>query len=67
MKNKNKEIARHLVTGYLHGLTNCSFEEKLGELALVCNSDERLLEHINMMLDILQKAKKEIENDKGTH
>ena len=64
---KNKEVARRIVSGYLNSLNGFSFEERVAELALITNDDERLLEHVNMMLEYLQAAKKELENDRQTH
>lgn len=60
---KNKEIARKIAVGMINQ-SNVSFEEKLVELANVNVSDEILLEHIDIMIEILEAAKKEIEENK---
>ena len=57
----NKKIARKIVLGYINGCYNLSFEDKLVEIASVNEDDDVLLEHINIMIEILEKAKKEIE------
>lgn len=60
---KNRDIARKIAVGMINQ-SNVSFEEKLVELANVNASDEILLEHIDIMIEILEAAKKEIEENK---
>ena len=57
----NKEVARKIVLGYINGCYNLSFEDKLVEIASVTEDDGVLLEHITIMIEVLEKAKKEIE------
>lgn len=54
------EIARKIVTSYVH---NCvlNFEEQLVELYHIKEDNKYLLEHIEAMLEILNKAKQELE------
>ena len=59
----NKYIARKIVCGYINS-TALDFEEKLVELAAVNESDDTLLEHINVMLKILEDARKDILDSK---
>lgn len=61
---KNRDIARKIVSGFIKTTTSFSFEEQLIELASVNDSDEVLLEHIDIMIEILEAAKKEIEENK---
>ena len=60
---ENRDIARKIAVGMINQ-SNVSFEEKLVELANVNASDEILLEHIDIMIEILEAAKKEIEENK---
>lgn len=57
---ENTTIARKIVLGYINSV-GLDFEDKLIEIANVNTSDEYLLEHINIMLEVLNKAKKELE------
>ena len=59
--NPSVRMARTIVLGYLNKSQALSFEEKLAELSLVNTEDERLLEHIDVMLHILNEAKKVLE------
>lgn len=56
---ENTTIARKIVLGYINSV-GLDFEDKLIEIANVNTSDEYLLEHINIMLEVLNKAKKEL-------
>ena len=56
----NKEKARRLVTACID-VTYGTYVEHLAEIALVNDDDDRLLEHINVILEIMEAAKKEIE------
>lgn len=60
----SKDVARGIVSGYLHTSWALDFEERLVEIAAINEDDERLLEHIDIMIDILGKAKEEIEKEK---
>ena len=59
----NKEIARRIVTGYINSIP-MDFNEKVMEVSAVNHSDEALLEHINLMIDVLEKDRKEILDEK---
>lgn len=63
-KTDSKAMARRIVCGYLNGNNVLDFEEKIIECASVNGDDEVLLEHIDIMIPILQKAKEEIEKEK---
>ena len=63
-KMNNIKIARNIVTGYLNR-AGLQFEDKVVEIAAVMENDEYLLEHINMMLEVLNKAKEELEGNSG--
>ena len=56
----NIEIARKIVLGYIN-YCGLDLEEKLVEIATISEDNARLLEHINIMLEILGKAKEELE------
>lgn len=62
----NIRIAREIVLGYLNR-ARLSHDEKIIEIASVSDDDKYLLEHINVMIEVLNKAKKELEenNDKS--
>ena len=60
----SKEMARRIVVGYLNGISSLGFEERVIEISSVNESDDVLLEHINIMIDVLGKAKEEIEKEK---
>lgn len=64
-KTDSKAMARRMVCGYLNGLSSLGFEEKIIECANVNGDDEVLLEHIDIMIPILQKAKEQIEKEKN--
>lgn len=59
---ENVKIARKIILGYLNYIP-MEMEDKLAEIATVNVDDEYLLEHINMILEVLNKAKKELEVD----
>lgn len=61
----NKEIARRIICGYLNNAAALSFEDRVIEISSVNESDDVLLEHINIMIDVLGKAKEEIEKEKN--
>ena len=56
----NIEIARKIVLGYIN-YCGLDLEEKLAEIATINKDNAYLLEHINIMLEILGKAKEELE------
>lgn len=58
----NKEIARNIILGFI-SRTNLSYEEKIIEMADVTSDDKKLLEHINLAIEVLLKAKEEINNE----
>ena len=60
MNVTNIEIARKIVLGYIN-YCGLDLEEKLVEIATISEDDTYLLEHINIMLEILSKAKEELE------
>ena len=60
---KNKKIAKRMITSYINNAP-VSFEEKAAEITILADDDERLLEHINEVIDIFTKAKKEIEDER---
>lgn len=59
----NKEIAKRMITAYINN-SPIGFEERLAEIAILADNDERLLEHIEEVIDIFTKAKKEIEDER---
>ena len=61
---ENVEIARKIVLGYIN-YSQLDYEEKLSEIAAINIYNNYLLEHINVMLDILTKAKQELEGEDG--
>ena len=60
----DKNIAKKIVLSYLNSVMSLEHVEHIAEIALVNTDDEVLLEHINHMLGVLEKAKKEIESEK---
>lgn len=60
----DKNIARKIVLGYLNSTVSLEHVEHIAEIALVNTDDEVLLEHINHMLGVLERAKKEIEKER---
>lgn len=59
---ENVKIARKIALGYINQIS-LDFEEKLIEIANINTSDEYLLEHINIMIEVLNKAKQELEGE----
>lgn len=60
---KNKKIAKRMIAAYINNAP-IGFEERITEIALLTEDDERLLDHINEAIDIFTKAKKEIEDER---
>lgn len=60
----NKEIARRIVTGYINSIP-MDFNEKVMEISAVNHSDDTLLEHINIMIKVLEDTRKEILDGKA--
>jgi len=58
-----KERAKELIVSLLTYGNILPFEESLAEVLIIKEDDERLLEHINGLIELLEKAKKEIEDE----
>lgn len=63
MSKSYKEIARSLIKAYFHGIGEAINPIGLDELLKISNDDYALYEHINAWINILNKAKQELEEE----
>lgn len=57
-----KEVVRGLIVTYFNGIKDLSSEGAY-EVYRIKNDDKALLEHINVWLEMLSEAKKELEGE----
>lgn len=56
------EKARQIAMAYVKAL-DMDLESRLGELSLLMTDDERLIEHIEIILEILDSTRKELRKE----
>lgn len=63
MSKSYKEMARSLIRSYFHGIGEQINAAGIQQLLKISNDDYALYEHINAWINILNKAKQELEEE----